>query len=163
MGNAGAQSRYFENFIKYLYDKTTERYTEIDLCMLFSNSSMLSADVNAAYDPNYGEVYNKKTASYFGKGISLSKYPGYGHDANAEYCQKVQGIFDKNNIRWQYGGMGKVDKGGAGTIAWIFANLGIEVLDCGIPVLSMHSPFEVISKIDLWTAYKGYTAFLREA
>ncbi|GHV74851.1 M18 family aminopeptidase [Spirochaetia bacterium] len=161
-GNTGPRSRYFENFLKYLYAKVTNNYMDIDVCLLLSNSSMLTADVNAAYDPNYSEVYDKKTAPYFGKGIALSK-SGTGNDANAEYCQKVQGIFNRNNIRWQYGGWGTVDKGGAGTIACIFANLGIDVLDCGIPVLSMHSPFEVISKIDLYTAYKGYKAFLKDA
>jgi aspartyl aminopeptidase len=168
MGNTGAQSRLFENFIAYLCAKTQKNYSEIVLRRALSGSSMLSADVNAAYDPNFDSVYDKKTASYFGKGIVLSKYTGRGgkfggSDANAEFCQKVQGILNKNTIQWQYGNLGKVDKGGGGTIAQHVANLGVEVLDCGIPVLSMHSPFEVISKIDLFTTYKGYVAFLREA
>ncbi|MDR2629304.1 MAG: aminopeptidase [Spirochaetaceae bacterium] len=168
MGNTGAQSRLFENFIAYLCAKTRKDYSEILPRRALSNSSMLSADVNAAYDPNFDSVYDKKTASYFGKGIVLSKYTGRGgkfggSEANAEFCQKVQGLLNKNNIQWQYGDLGKVDKGGGGTIAQHVANLGVEVLDCGIPVLSMHSPFEVISKIDLYTTYKGYIAFLREA
>jgi aspartyl aminopeptidase len=168
VGNTGAQSRLFENFAAYLCSKTLEPYTEIELRRCLGNSSMLSADVNAAYDPNYDSVYDKKTASYFGKGMVLSKYTGRGgklggSEANAEFCQKVQGILNRNGVRWQFGNLGKVDKGGGGTIAMYVAHLGVEVLDCGIPVLSMHSPFEVISKIDLYTTYRGYTAFLREA
>jgi aspartyl aminopeptidase len=168
MGNTGAQSRLFENFVAYLCAKTQDRYSEMDLRRCLGRSSMLSADVNAAFDPNYDSVYDKKNASFFGRGIVLSKATGRGgkvggSEANAEFCQKVQGILNKNRIQWQYGDLGKVDKGGGGTIAQNVANLGVEVLDCGIPVLSMHSPFEVISKIDLYTTYKGYIAFLREA
>jgi aspartyl aminopeptidase len=168
MGNTGAQSRLFENFAAYLCFLTGESYSEIDLRRCFCGSSMLSADVNAAYDPNYDGVYDKKTSSYFGKGLVLTKYTGRGgkiggSEANAEFCQKVQSLLNKNGVQWQYGGLGKVDKGGGGTIAQHVANLGVEVLDCGIPVLSMHSPFEVISKIDLYTAYKGYAAFFQEA
>ncbi|MDR2071612.1 MAG: aminopeptidase, partial [Treponema sp.] len=103
----------------------------------------------------------------FGKGIVLSKYTGSGgkvggSDANAEFFGKVRAVLLKNKVQWQYGDLGKVDKGGGGTIAKYVANLGVEVLDCGIPVLSMHSPFEVISKVDLYTTYRGYTAFLRD-
>jgi aspartyl aminopeptidase len=167
MGNTGAQSRLFENFIAYLCSLAGS-YSEIDLRRCFSKSCMLSADVNAAYDPNYDPVYDKKTASYFGKGLVLTKYTGRGgkfggSEANAEFCQKVQALLNKNGIQWQYGDLGKVDKGGGGTIAQHVANLGVEVLDCGIPVLSMHSPFEVISKIDLYITYKGYIAFFRDA
>jgi aspartyl aminopeptidase len=168
MGNTGAQSRLFENFVAYLCSKTMDSYSEMALRRCLGKSAMLSADVNAAFDPNYDSVYDKKTASYFGRGIVLSKATGRGgkfggSEANAEFCQKIQGILNKNKVQWQYGDLGKVDKGGGGTIAQDVANLGVEVLDCGIPVLSMHSPFEVISKIDLRTTYKGYVAFLREA
>lgn len=168
MGNTGAQSRFFENFIAYLCSQTVERYSDIDLRLALNRSAMLSADVNAAYDPNFGDVFDKKTASYCGKGLALSKYTGVrgkvgGSEANAEFLQKTQGILDKHGVRWQFGNLGKVDKGGGGTIAQHAANLGVETLDCGIPVLSMHSPFEVISKIDLWTAYRGYAAFLQDA
>ena len=129
---------------------------------------MLSADVNAAFDPTYAGVFDKKNSSYIGKGIVLEKYTGSGgksgaSDANAEYVAKVQAIMDKNSVQWQTGELGKVDKGGGGTIALYAANLGMDVLDCGVPVLSMHSPFEVISKIDLYTTYRGYIAFLRDA
>jgi aspartyl aminopeptidase len=168
MGNTGAQSRLFENFIAYLCSQTLERYSDIDLRLALNRSAMLSTDVNAAYDPNFGDVFDKKTASYCGKGLALSKYTGVrgkvgGSDANAEFLQKVQSILDRHGVRWQFGNLGKVDKGGGGTIAQHTANLGVDTLDCGIPVLSMHSPFEVISKIDLWTAYRGYAAFLKDA
>jgi aspartyl aminopeptidase len=167
-GNTGAQSRFFEDFIASLASQNGEPYSDLVLRRCFGRSSMLSADVNAAYDPNFDSVYDKKNASYFGKGIILTKYTGTGgkfggSDANAEYYRRVRGIFDKHQVPWQYGDLGKVDKGGGGTIAKYMANLGIEVLDCGIPVLSMHSPFEVISKIDLHITYRGYRAFFREA
>ena len=168
MGNTGAQSRLFENFVAYLGAQTMDNYSEIALRQCLGKSCMLSADVNSAFDPNYDSVYDKKTSSHFGKGIVLSKATGRGgkaggSEANAEYVQYVQSILNRNKIQWQFGELGKVDRGGGGTIALDVANLGVEVLDCGIPVLSMHSPFEVISKIDLYTTYKGYRAFLREA
>ena len=162
-GNTGARSRNFENFLALLCG---ENESSLRLC--FSRSSMLSSDVNAAFDPTYAGVFDKRNSSYIGKGIALSKYTGSGgkygaSDANAEFCAKVQAILNRNNIQWQFGALGKVDKGGGGTIALYAANLGMDVLDCGVPVLSMHSPFEVISKIDLYTTYKGYIAFLRDA
>ncbi|GHV17756.1 M18 family aminopeptidase [Spirochaetia bacterium] len=168
VGNTGAQSRLFENFFAYLLSGNTDSYSEITLRRALSRSAMLSADVNCAFDPNYDSVYEKKNASYFGKGVVLTKYTGSGgkgggSDANAEFCGKIQGILNKRNIQWQYGDLGKVDKGGGNTIAKYVAHLGVEVLDCGIPVLSMHSPFEVISKIDLRTTVQAFTAFYQEA
>ena len=162
-GNTGARSINFENFIAMICNGS-----EADLRLCFSRCSMLSADVNAAFDPTYAEVFDKRNSSFIGKGIVLSKYTGSGgkygaSDANAEFCARVQAIMSRNNIQWQFGELGKVDKGGGGTIALYAANLGMDVLDCGVPVLSMHSPFEVISKIDLYTTYRGYVAFLREA
>jgi aspartyl aminopeptidase len=161
-GNTGARSSNFENFIAIFCQ------SEADLRLCFSRSSMLSADVNAAFDPTYAGVFDKKNASFIGKGLVLTKYTGSGgkygaSDANAEFCAKVQAIMSRNKIQWQFGELGKVDKGGGGTIALYAANLGMDVLDCGVPVLSMHSPFEVISKIDLYTTYRGYIAFLKEA
>jgi len=163
VGNTGARSYNFENFLAMLCDGNE---SELRLC--FSRSAMLSADVNAAVDPTYASVFDKKNSSYMGKGLVLTKYTGSGgkagaSDANAEFCARVQTIMSKNKIQWQFGELGKVDKGGGGTIALYAANLGMDVLDCGVPVLSMHSPFEVISKIDLYTTYRGYVAFLREA
>jgi len=167
-GNTGARSLNFENFLALLCAGTQAAYSQVDLRICFSRSSMLSTDVNAAYDPTYSGVFDKKNSSNLGKGIVLEKYTGSGgkagaSDANAEYVAKVQAILNKNNVQWQTGELGKVDKGGGGTIALYAANLGIDVLDCGIPVLSMHSPFEVISKIDLYTTYRGYIAFLKDA
>ena len=161
-GNTGARSLNFQNFLTMLCDN------EAQARLCFSRSSMLSADVNAAFDPTYAGVYDKKNVSFLGKGIVLEKYTGSGgkygaSDANAEYCAKVQAILNRNKIQWQCGELGKVDKGGGGTIALYAANLGIDVLDCGVPVLSMHSPFEVISKVDLYVTLKGYIAFLKDA
>ena len=161
-GNTGAQSQNFENFISFLCG---ENKTTVRLCL--ENSCMLSADVAAAFDPSYAGVYEKRNASYMGKGLVFTKYTGsrgkYGaSDANAEFCSRVLAVMERNKINWQYGELGKVDKGGGGTIALHAAKYGIDVLDCGVPVLSMHSPFEVISKVDLYTTYKGYIAFLEE-
>jgi len=162
-GNTGARACNFENFISFLCGGT-----EAEVRQCISRTSMLSADVNAAFDPNYAGVFDKKNAAFIGKGIVLEKYTGSGgkygaSDANAEYVARVQAIINKNKVKWQCGEMGKVDKGGGGTIALYAANLGMDVLDCGVPVLSMHSPFEVISKIDLYMTYKGYVAFLIDA
>ncbi|GAB6391265.1 MAG: probable M18 family aminopeptidase 1 [Treponematales bacterium] len=168
MGNTGAQSRAFENFIAALCAAASRQYSERELRQCLNRSSMLSADVNAAFDPSHSDVFDKKTSSYLGRGLALSKFTGRGgkyggSEANAEFYRRVQLLLTKNKVRWQFGELGKVDKGGGGTIAQHAANLGIEVLDCGIPVLSMHSPYEVISKIDLYTAYRGYRAFLKDA
>jgi len=168
-GNTGAKSINFENFLAMLCGGSVVNLADRGLLkQCFNNSAMLSADVDAAFDPTYAGVYDKKNGSFIGKGIALSKYTGSGgkygaSDANAEFCAKVQAIFNRNNVQWQFGELGKVDKGGGGTIALYAANLGIDVLDCGVPVLSMHSPFEVISKIDLYTTYRAYIAFLKEA
>ena len=165
-GNTGANSTLFENFIAYLCClDDPERYSDIALRQCLAKSQMLSADVNSAVDPNYDGVHEKKNASYLGKGIVLTKYTGSrgkggASEANAEFYTKVRRILDENDVQWQYGDMGKVDQGGGGTIALYVANLGVNVLDCGIPVLSMHAPFEVISKIDLYMTYRGYSAFL---
>jgi len=159
-GNTGAQSRGFENFIAALSG-------ERDLRRCLANSAMLSTDVSAAYDPSYAAVFDKRNSSHMGKGLVLTKYTGSrgksgASDANAEFCARVQAVMDQNKVPWQFGELGKVDKGGGGTIALHAAKYGMDVLDCGVPVLSMHAPFEVISKVDLYIAFKGYLAFLRE-
>ena len=159
-GNTGAHARGFENFVAALAG-------EASLRLALSNSAMLSTDVSAAFDPSYAGVFDKRNASHMGKGLVLTKYTGSrgkagASDANAEFCARVQALMNRNKIPWQFGELGKVDKGGGGTIALHAAKYGMDVLDCGVPVLSMHSPFEVISKIDLYIAFKGYTAFLRE-
>jgi aspartyl aminopeptidase len=175
MGNTGSDGNNFETFAAYLLSlsdtsnsgKSGQQNADVALRLALSNTKMLSSDVNAAFDPTYADVYDKKTCSFLGHGIAISKYTGRGgkyggSDANAEYLSSVLSIFDKSDVRWQYGNLGKVDKGGGGTIALHFARLGLDVLDCGMPVLSMHAPFEVISKIDLYTSYKAYLAFLQK-
>lgn len=125
---------------------------------------MLSADVDAGLDPIYASVSEKNNASYLGRGIGLNKYTGArgksgASDANAEFVAEVRKIFEENDVRYQIAELGKVDIGGGGTIAYILANKGIDVIDCGVPVLSMHSPYEVTSKLDLYEAHRGYEAF----
>jgi aspartyl aminopeptidase len=131
---------------------------------MLSGSKMLSADVNAAVDPNYDSVFEKRNATYLGRGIVLQKFTGSrgkydASDASAEFVGEVRKLFNDNNIVWQSGELGKVDEGGGGTIAQYAANLGIDVLDCGIAVLSMHSPFEITSKVDIYTMYNAYKVF----
>jgi aspartyl aminopeptidase len=160
VGNTGAQSRGFEDFIAAICGEG-----ELRRCL--SSSAMLSADVNASFDPTWASVFDKRNSPYMGRGLVLSKYTGSGgkygaSDASAEFCSRVQALMARRKVPWQSGELGKVDKGGGGTIALHAAKLGIDVLDCGIPVLSMHSPFEVISKIDLYMCYKGYAAFLAD-
>ena len=132
------------------------------------HSKMLSSDVSAAYDPNYPEVTEKRNAAYFGKGLVFNKYTGSrgksgSNDANAEYMAKIRNILDHRKIAFQTSELGKVDQGGGGTIAYILANYGMQVIDSGVAVLNMHAPWEIISKVDLYEALLGYQAFIEEA
>lgn len=165
MGNTGMESRVFDTFISELLNKTEENRPNL-LEKVFCNSKMLSADVDAGYDPLYANVFEKDNAAFLGAGIGLNKYTGArgksgASDANAEYVAKVRQIFEENNIRYNISELGKVDAGGGGTIAYILANKGVDVIDCGVPVLSMHSPYEVTSKYDIYTAYRAYKAFIK--
>lgn len=164
VGNTGAQSRALENFIATICAYTVDNYNDLMFRKCLEKSKMLSADVNAGVDPNYEGVQDKRNASFIGNGIVLQKYTGVrgksgGSDANPEFIAEVRKIFNKNNIIWQVAELGKVDLGGGGTIAQYVANLGVEVLDCGVAVLSMHSPYEVTSKIDIYEMYRAYKAF----
>ena len=164
MGNTGAQSNLLSDFLANLVALTSSDYSDLKVRSCLSKSKMLSADVNAAVDPNYDNVYEKRNATYLGRGIVLQKYTGSrgkydASDASAEFVGEVRKLFNDNNISWQTGELGKVDEGGGGTIAQYAANLGIDVLDCGIAVLSMHSPFEITSKVDIYTTYKAYKVF----
>jgi len=164
MGNTGMESHVFDTFIAELLNKTNCNRPNL-LDKVFCNSKMLSADVDAGLDPIYASVSEKNNASYLGFGIGLNKYTGArgksgASDANAEYVALIRNILEKNNITYQFGELGKVDVGGGGTIAYILANKGIDVIDCGVPVLSMHSPYEVTSKFDIYEAYRTYKAFL---
>ena len=163
MGNTGMSSDVFDYFINQLSNKKNENKPGM-LNTIYYNSIMLSADVGAGVDPNYQGVSEMNNASKIGYGIELNKYTGSGgkynsSDANAEYVAKIRKIFEENKIKYQVSELGKVDIGGGGTIAFILANKGIEVIDCGVPVISMHSPYEVTSKFDVYEAYKAYKAF----
>lgn len=163
MGNTGMESHVFDTFMSEILNKLGVNKPNL-LDRVFCNSKMLSADVDAGVDPIYAHVSEKNNASYLGRGIGLNKYTGArgksgASDANAEFVAEIRNIFETNDIRYQIGELGKVDIGGGGTIAYILANKGIDVIDCGVPVLSMHSPYEVTSKLDLYEAYRGYKAF----
>lgn len=165
MGNTGAESTMLENFIADLCAHSTDNYNDTVLRNCLFNSRMLSADVNPGVDPNYEGVQDKKNASYMGKGILLQKYTGVrgkvgGSDANAEFIGELRKLFNEKGVIWQAGELGKIDLGGGGTIAQYVANLGVEVIDCGVPVYSMHSPFEITSKIDIYVTYKAYKVFI---
>ncbi|NMA33915.1 MAG: aminopeptidase [Clostridiaceae bacterium] len=164
MGNTGAQSSLLQNFLANIIALSDDSYSDLKLRTCLSGSKMLSADVNAAVDPNYDSVYEKRNATYLGHGIVLQKYTGArgkydSSDASAEFVGEVRKLFNENGIMWQTGELGKVDEGGGGTIAQYAANLGIDVLDCGVAVLSMHSPFEITSKIDIYMTYNAYRVF----
>lgn len=166
MGATGMQSRYFENVMAKICSMCKSDYNDITLRDTLSNSTCLSADVGNAFDPNYPEVSEKKNSAIFGGGIVLTKYTGSrgksgASDASAELVAKLRKIFNDNDVKWQIGELGKVDCGGGGTIAQFVANLDIDVIDAGVPLLSMHSPFELSSKLDVYMAYKGYKEFYK--
>ncbi|MBE7047770.1 MAG: aminopeptidase [Ruminococcaceae bacterium] len=167
MGNTGMRSAFFEYAVALLLEKTTGHYNELMLKRTFRHSACLSADVSAGVDPTWPEVHDKLNAPYIGRGIVLTKYTGSRgksgtSDANAEFMYGIRRCFDEHNVFWQAGELGKVDAGGGGTIAQYVANLDIEVVDCGVPLLSMHAPFEVASKLDIYMAYRAYSSFLNE-
>lgn len=167
VGATGMHSRFFEDALAEILNLQGE-YSGIKVRRAMRNSKMLSSDVSAAFDPNYPETMEKRNAAYFGKGLVFNKYTGSrgksgSNDANAEYMAALRHILDKNNVAFQTAELGKVDQGGGGTIAYILANYGMEVIDCGVAVLSMHAPWEIISKVDLYEALLGYEAFFREA
>lgn len=164
-GTTSMNSRAFDMFINKLIEKTNSM--GVDKLEVYYNSKVLSADVTAGVSPEYEEVSDIQNGSMLGCGISIEKYTGSGgkynaSDANASYMSKVMGIFDRSNIMYQVGTLGKIGKGGGGTIAYILADKGCEVVDCGTPVLAMHSPYEVTSKFDVYMTYLAYKAFYKE-
>ena len=166
MGNTGMESHMFDFFISEILNKLQVNRPNL-LDKVFCFTKMLSSDVDAGYDPLYASVSDKFNAGFLGKGISLNKYTGArgksgASDANAEYVAWVRKEKEKNDIKYQVAELGKVDIGGGGTIAYILANKGADVIDCGVPVLSMHAPYEVTSKYDIYSAYKTYKAFWEE-
>ena len=163
MGNTGMESQVFDYFVSELLNKKGENRINL-LEKVFCYSKMLSSDVDAGFDPLYPTVSDRTNAGYLSKGITLNKYTGSkgksgASDANAEFIAWVRNIFETNNIKYQVAELGKVDVGGGGTIAYILANKGVDVIDCGVPVLSMHAPYEVTSKFDIYEAYRAYKAF----
>ncbi|MBM4332813.1 MAG: aminopeptidase [Deltaproteobacteria bacterium] len=164
-GNTGAKSLFLESALRALIERAGLPVTEALLKQILSNSKALSADVEAALDPNYPEVHEKQNAGKLGYGVCLEKFTGArgkaaASDARAEYVGEIRRIFNAHNVAWQMTEIGKVDEGGGGTVAKYLAIYGMDIIDCGVPVLSMHSPFEVTSKADIFEAYKAYRAFV---
>ncbi|MCD3216103.1 aminopeptidase [Clostridium botulinum C] len=167
VGATGMQSRFFENTVAEVMNLVGE-YNELKLRRTLTNSKMLSSDVSAAFDPNYPSVMEKRNCAYFGKGVVFNKYTGArgksgSNDASAEYMGEIRAIMEKHNISWQTAELGKVDEGGGGTIAYILAEYGMNVIDCGVAVQNMHAPWEVVSKADVYETMRAYCAFLKEA
>lgn len=167
VGATGMQARYFENAMAELMELTGD-YSELKLRRALANCRMLSCDVSAGYDPLYAAAFEKKNAALLGHGVCYNKFTGSrgkggSNDANAEYIGRLRRIMDDNDIAWQTAELGRVDVGGGGTIAYICALYGMEVIDSGVPVLNMHAPMEIINKADLYEAVKAYAAFMKEA
>ena len=165
IGNTGMEARTFETFVGELLRLTKQDKDANVMNRAFANSRMLSADVDGAFDPLYASVAERRNASFFGFGVGLNKYTGArgksgANDANAEFVAELRQLFDSNKVRFQISELGKIDEGGGGTIAYILANKGMDVIDCGTPVLSMHSPYEVTSKFDVYMSYRAYKVFM---
>ncbi len=165
VGATGMQSRFFENVVAELLDRMG-CYSELAVRRTLQNSRMLSSDVSAGYDPLYASAFEKKNSSYVGRGVVFNKFTGArgksgSNDANAEYMGFIRKVMDDANVSFQTAELGRVDLGGGGTIAYIMALYGMEVIDCGVAVLSMHAPWEVTSKADIYEAKKCYVAFLK--
>ncbi len=167
VGATGMNSHFFENVCAELMEAAGVS-GEIHLRRMLRNSCMLSSDVSAGFDPNFAGVFERKNAAFIGHGVCFNKFTGSrgksrSNDANAEFVAQVRRIMDDNDVDFQTAELGKVDVGGGGTIAYMCAKYGMNVIDAGIAVLSMHAPYELISKADLWEAYKAYLAFLKDA
>ncbi len=165
-GATGMKSRFFENTLAELLNACGQ-YTELAVRRALKNSFMLSSDVSSAFDALYASAYDKRNVAYLGKGMVFNKFTGSrgksgSSDANAEYVGKLRGILDKHKVHYQFSELGRVDLGGGGTIAYMMAEYGMEVIDSGVAVLSMHAPWEATSKIDIYETKKGYSAFLAE-
>ncbi len=164
VGATGMHSRFFENTVAELLN-SLGIYSELTLRRTLANSKMLSSDVSAAFDPTYPTAFEKNNTAFFAKGMVFNKYTGSGgkfgsNDANAEYIAQLRKILDDSKVSYQTAELGKVDVGGGGTIAYILAHYGMEIIDCGVAVLNMHAPWEVVSKADVYETKKGYSVFL---
>ena len=167
VGATGMQSKFFENSVAELMELAGE-YSELNVRRCLSRSCMLSSDVSAGFDPSYASCFEKKNAAFLGKGMVFNKFTGArgksgSNDANAEYMAHIRGIFDKKGVQFQTAELGKVDVGGGGTIAYILALYGMNVIDSGVAVLNMHAPWEATSKADIYETYRGYKAFVEGA
>lgn len=167
VGATGMQSKFFENTVAEIMNLTGE-YSELKVRRCLANSCMLSSDVSSAFDPSYASCFDKKNVAYLGGGMVLNKFTGSrgksgSNDANAEYLGHIRGIFEKHSINFQTAELGKVDVGGGGTIAYILAAYGMNVIDSGVAVLNMHAPWEATSKADVYETMRGYLAFLESA
>ena len=165
VGATGMASHFFENTVAELAALLGES-GELAVRRALQNSKMLSSDVSAGYDPTYASVFEKKNSAMLNLGVCFNKYTGArgksgANDTNAEFMAEVRRVMDDAGVCWQTSEIGKVDAGGGGTIAYLCAKYAMNVIDCGVPVLSMHAPWETITKADLWEAYKGYLAFLK--
>ena len=167
VGATGMQSRFFENMVAELLSACGQ-YTELALRRTLARSKMLSSDVSSAYDALYAEAFEKKNVAYLGRGMVFNKFTGArgksgSSDASAEYLGQLRSMMDAHNVRYQLAELGRVDLGGGGTIAYIMARYGMDVIDNGVAVMSMHAPWEVTSKVDIYEMKKGYDVFLRNA
>ena len=167
VGATGMTSRFFEDVMAEILALAGEE-GQLALRRCLRNSRMLSSDVSAGFDPSYASVFEPKNSCYLGHGLTFNKYTGSrgksgSNDADAEYVAEIRACMDGAGVHFQTAELGKVDAGGGGTIAYILAEYGMNVIDCGVPVLSMHAPWEVISKADVYEAYRGYKAFLKLA
>ena len=167
VGATGMQSHFFENIVAELLNACGD-YSDLRLRRTLANCKMLSSDVSSAYDALYASAYDKKNVSYLGRGMVFNKFTGArgksgSNDANAEYLAELRRIMDENHVHYQMAELGKVDLGGGGTIAYIMSLYGMQVIDSGVGVMSMHAPWEAVSKIDVYEAKKGYAAFLKDA
>ena len=167
VGATGMQAKYFENAVAELLYLTTGKESDLTLRRALANSRMLSCDVSAGYDPLYASAFEKKNAAFLGRGVCYNKFTGSrgksgSNDANAEFLGRLRKVMDDHQVNWQTAELGKVDLGGGGTIAYICALYGMEVVDSGVPVLSMHAPQEIISKADLYEAIRAYTVFMTD-
>ncbi len=166
MDSTGMRSRFFEDTLAILCNKTQDSYTDLSVRRALTNSTCLSSDVTAALDPNFESVMEKNNSAFLNKGVSLMKYTGARgksgtSDCSSEFVHHLTSVLDRDGVVWQTSELGKVDEGGGGTVAQYLAVLNMHVIDCGVPLLSMHSPFEISAKFDVYQAYKGYVAFYK--
>lgn len=167
MGNTGAKSYFLKLVLMELMDKCNEGANDLNLYRCLDQSTCLSADVSAAFDPNYASVYEKQNSGRINYGIAISKYTGSrgkggSNDASAELMGRIRKLFNEKEVLWHTAELGKVDEGGGGTIAQYVANMGVDTIDCGVPVLSMHAPYEAVAKMDVYMSYKAFAAFFQQ-